>query len=131
MSRLAVDQLRDGPHLAGYTIYHNDHFHHLQINGRLVKLSPTEYTLCMRLFRHMEWLQQFALLRRTQPGLEAPNVYVSFEELQRCSNLAERSHVTRHLSNANGKLKVHGITIICVGECGYTLDFQHASAYNL
>jgi hypothetical protein len=126
MNRATPDQLCEGPHLVGYTIYHNDQYHHLQVNGRLVKLSPTEYKLCMRLLRHSEWLQQFALLRRERPDMEAPNVYVSFEELQRCAHLAERLHVTKHLSNANGKLKIHGITIICVGECGYTLDFQRA-----
>jgi hypothetical protein len=122
MGRTLSDQLCEGPHLAGYAIYHNDHFHHLQINGRLVRLSPTEYSLCMRLLRHFEQLQQ--------PGRsasETPNIYVSFEELQQCANLAERRHVTRHVSNANGKLKVHGITILCVGECGYTLHFQRPS----
>jgi hypothetical protein len=122
MGRTLSDQLCEGPQLAGYAIYHNDHFHHLQINGRLVRLSPTEYSLCMRLLRHFEQLQQ--------PGRsasETPNIYVSFEELQQCANLAERRHVTRHVSNANGKLKVHGITILCVGECGYTLHFQRPS----
>jgi hypothetical protein len=121
---IVSDHLSEGPDLAGYSIYHNDRFHHLQINGRLVKLSPTEYTLCIRLLRHFEWLQQFALVQRDHSPLEAPNVYVSFEELQRCANLSERLHVTKHLSNANGKLKVHGISIICVGDCGYTLNFQ-------
>lgn len=124
---LISDQLCQGPDLAGYSIYHNDRFHHLQINGRLLKLSPTEYTLCMRLLRHFEWLQQFALLQRDHPTMEVPNVYVSFAELQRCANLSERFHVTKHLSNANGKLKVHGITIICVGDCGYILNFQPVS----
>jgi len=82
----------------------------------------------MRLLRHMEWLQQFALRQREQAALEAPNVYVSFADLQLCAGLSTRIHVTKHLSNANGKLKVHGITIICVGECGYTLNFQRSSA---
>jgi hypothetical protein len=122
MSRALPDQLCEGPHLAGYSIYHNDKFHHLQINGRLVRLSPSEYQLCMRLLRHFEWLQQ-----RSHPIQEALNIYVSFEELQRCANLAERVHVIKHVSNANGKLKVHGITILCVGECGYTLHFQCSS----
>jgi hypothetical protein len=126
MSRAQSDQLCEGPNLAGYAIYHNDHFHHLQINGRLVRLSPTEYKLCMRLLRHFEWLQQLSHLAR--PASEAPNVYVSFEELQHCADLAERRHVIRHVSNANGKLKVHGISILCVGECGYTLHFQHSSS---
>ncbi len=126
MNRATSDRLCPGPHLVGYTIYHNDHYHHLQVNGRLVKLSPTEYKLCMRLLEHSEWLQQFALLHREHPDVEAPNVYVSFEELQSCARLAERAHVTKHLSNANGKLKIHGITIICVSECGYTLKFQRS-----
>ncbi len=129
MSTKITDQLCEGPHLVGYTIYHNDAFHHLQVNGRLVKLSPTEYVLCMRLFRHFEWLQQFALLQRDDHEIETPNVYVSFEELQRCANLLERFHVTKHLSNANGKLKIHGITVTCVGDCGYTLDFQRNTDY--
>ena len=124
MNPRIIDELSEGPHLAGYIIYHNDTFHHLQINGRLVRLSPTEYILCMRLLRHFEWLQQFALRQNGSNDIEAPNVYVSFEELRRCANLAERWHVTKHLSNANGKLKVHAITIICVGDCGYTLDFH-------
>lgn len=127
MKRIIADQLCEGPHLAGFTIYHNDHYHHLQINGRLVKLSPTEYILCMRLFRHFEWLQKFAILRQEQPDIEIPNVYVSFDELQRSANLAERLHITKHLSNANGKLKVHGIIITCVSECGYTLNFQRSA----
>lgn len=118
------DRLDPGPYLAGYTVYHNDSFHHLQINGRLVKLSPTEYILCMRLFRHMEWLQQFAALRLEERKGEMPNVYVGFAELQQCANLGARFHVTKHLSNANGKLKVHGITVTCVGDYGYTLHFQ-------
>lgn len=125
MSRGLPDQLCEGPNLAGYAIYHNDHFHHLQINGRLVHLSPTEYRLCMRLLRHFEKLQQPAPVARSMS--EAPDVYVSFEELQRCAGLAERRHVIRHVSNANGKLKVHGITMLCVGECGYTLHFQRSS----
>lgn len=124
MDRIVADQLQHGPHLIGYSIYHNDNFHHLQINGRLVKLSPTEYRLCMRLLRHSEWLQQFALRQPEQPRQEAPNIYVSFAELQQNANLAARLHVTKHLSNANGKLKVHGISIICVGDCGYALVFQ-------
>ena len=123
-----ADQVQNGPHLAGYSISHNDHFHHLQINDRLVKLSPTEYRLCMCLLRHMEGLQQFALRPREYLAQEAPNVYVSFEDLQRYANLSTRVHVTRHVSNANGKLKIHGISIICVGECGYTLDFQRLSS---
>ena len=85
--------------------------------------NTVEYKLCMCLLCHFEWLQQ-----PTRPTLEAPNIYVSFEELQRCANLAERGHVIRHVSNTNGKLKVHGITILCVGECGYTLSFQRSSA---
>lgn len=121
-SRTLPDQLCEGPHVAGYTIYHNDHFHHLQINGRLVHLSPTEYKLCIRLLRHFEWLQL-----PTHTTSEALNIYVSFEELQRCANLAERGHVIKHMSNANGKLAVHGVTILCVGGCGYTLNFQHSS----
>jgi len=125
MSRGLPDQLCEGPNLAGYAIYHNDHFHHLQINGRLVHLSPTEYRLCMRLLRHFEKLQQQAHAAHSMS--EAPDVYVSFEELQHCADLAERRHVIRHVSNANGKLKVHGITILCVGECGYTLHFQRSS----
>jgi hypothetical protein len=123
MSRALPDQLREGPHLTGYTIYHNDKFHHLQINGRLVRLSPSEYRLCIRLLRHFECLQQ-----RVHPMQEALNIYVSFEELQRCADLAERGHVIKHVSNANGKLRVHGITMLCVGECGYTLNFQRSSA---
>ncbi|GCE49951.1 hypothetical protein EI42_01689 [Thermosporothrix hazakensis] len=120
-----IDQLYAGPHIEGYQIYHNDHFHHLQINGRLVRLSPTEYKLCIYLLRHFERLQHFALYRREHPETNVPPVYVSFEQLQHCAQLAERSHVTKHLSNANGKLKVHGISILCVNEYGYTLDFQH------
>ncbi|SRR5579884_2281646 len=120
MSYVLPDQLCKGPQLAGYTIYHNDKFHHLQINGRLVRLSPSEYKLCIRLLRHFEWLQQ-----RDHTRQEVLNIYVSFEELQRCADLAEREHVIKHVSNANGKLRVHGITILCVGECGYTLNFQH------
>jgi hypothetical protein len=108
-------------------MYHNDRFHHLQVNGRLVKLSPTEYALCMCLLRHVEQLQQFALLRREHPTMDVPNVYVSFEELQMQAKLTDRLHLTKHLSNANSKLKVHGITIVCVGDCGYTLDFQRSS----
>lgn len=123
MDSKIIDQLCEGPHLTGYNIYHNDAYHHLQINGRLVQLTPTEYTLCMRLLRHFEWLLQFAL-HRSNSGIEAPKVYISFEELQRCANLTKRWHVTKHLSNANGKLKIHGLTIICVGDCGYTLDFH-------
>jgi len=119
-----VDQLCEGPHLIGYALYHNDAFHHLQINGRLVRLSPTEYRLCMRLLQHFELLQQGVLRRNGSNGGEVPNVYVSFEELKRCAHLTERGHVTKHLSNANGKLKVHCITIVCVGDCGYTLDFH-------
>ncbi|BCL78100.1 hypothetical protein ccbrp13_05650 [Ktedonobacteria bacterium brp13] len=118
------DQLNIGPNLVGYTMYHNDAFHHLQINGRLVKLSPTEYMLCMRLFRHFEWLQHFTSSQHDNWKAEMPNVYVSFAELQECAHLSERLHVTKHLSNANGKLRVHGITIICVGDYGYTLNFQ-------
>jgi hypothetical protein len=123
MGRILPDQLCEGPHLVGYVIYHNDYFHYLQINGRLVHLSPTEYSLCMRLLRHFEQLQQ-----PVRAASETLNIYVSFEELQQCANLAERRHVTRHVSNANGKLKVHGITILCVGECGYTLHFRCPSA---
>jgi hypothetical protein len=79
----------------------------------------------MRLFRHFEWLQQFALRRNNDDNIEEiPKVYVSFDDLQRCAHLTERWHVTKHLSNANGKLKIHNITIICVGNCGYTLDFR-------
>ncbi|GHO42779.1 hypothetical protein [Ktedonospora formicarum] len=127
MNHIVSDRLCCGPHIVGYQIYHNDAFRYLQINGRLVKLSPTEYKLCIRLLRHFEWLQQFALYQREHPYSEAPNVYVSFEELRHGANLAERSHVTKHLSNANSKLRVHGISIICVNEYGYTLDFQRVS----
>ncbi len=127
MSHVLPDQFHNGPHIAGYSIYHNDRLHLLQINGRLVKLSPTEYKLSMLLLRHFERLQQFALLRQEKPDMEVPNVYVSFEELRQSANLAERLHVTKHLSNVNGKLRVHGITIICVGDCGYTLGFQQGS----
>jgi hypothetical protein len=126
MNRNIYDQLCDGPHLIGYSICHNDHFRFLQINGRLLKLSPTEYLLCMRVLRHFEWLQQASVLRHQQYMSEFPNVYVTFEELQLCANLPTRPHVTRHLSNVNSKLKVHGISIICVGECGYTLNFQQS-----
>jgi hypothetical protein len=125
MDTRTIDQLYEGPRLVGYSVYHNDVFHHLQINGRIVKLSPTEYILCMRLMRHFEWLQDFALQKNHDR--QSPNVYVSFTELQQCAGLIERRHVTKHLSNANGKLKIHGISIICVGDFGYTLDFRPSS----
>src|SRR5947209_20375319 len=98
MDSKVIDQLCEGPHLAGYIIYHNDRYHHLQINRRLVQLTPTEYTLCMRLLRHFEWLQQFAF-HQNSSRVETPKVYISFEELQHCANLAKRWHVTKHLSN--------------------------------
>jgi hypothetical protein len=74
MNPRIIDELSEGPHLAGYIIYHNDAFHHLQINGRLVRLSPTEYILCMRLLLHFEWLQQFALRQNSGNDIETPNV---------------------------------------------------------
>ena len=122
MYRSGPDQLCEGPRLTGFHIWHNDTHHHLQINGRVLTLSPTEYRLCIHLLRHFERLELFALLRQQQPDLSMPNVFVSFEELQDAAGLAERSHVGKHLSNAKSKLKVHGISIICVHGCGYTLS---------
>jgi hypothetical protein len=122
------DQLREGPHLAGFRIYHNEMYHHLQINGRVLRLTPTEYRLCMCLLRHFEDLAQFAFLCQAQPHMSMPNVYVSFQQLQNSAGLAERSQVTKHLNNARGKLRVHGIAIICVNGCGYTLAFPGKTA---
>jgi len=124
MRRDVLDQLCKGPDLVGFRIYHNEACHHLQINGWLLRLTPTEYRLCMCLLRHFERLTQFALLRQEQPHLPMPDVYVSFQELQRCADLAERSQVIKHLNNARSKLSVHGIIIICVNGCGYTLAFS-------
>src|SRR6266568_902083 len=44
-------KLTEGPHLAGYFIQHSDANRLLIIDGAIVRFTPTEYSLLLRLLR--------------------------------------------------------------------------------
>src|SRR6266576_3197360 len=47
-------KLTEGPHLAGYVIQHSDTYRLLIIDGAIMRFTPTEYALLLRLLQHCE-----------------------------------------------------------------------------
>src|SRR5260370_1088881 len=57
-------RLAEGPHLAGYVIQHSDAYRLLLIDGALMRFTPNEYSLLLRLLQHSERHLSFALLEQ-------------------------------------------------------------------
>src|SRR5437016_13110834 len=57
-------KIMEGPHIAGYVIQHSDANRLLIIDGAIVRFTPTEYSLLLRLLKHSERHLSFAVLEQ-------------------------------------------------------------------
>jgi hypothetical protein len=89
----------------------------LQLNGRSIALTPTEYRLCTIFFQR--WLAE-----KREPLVRSDGMimlsYLTTIELQRKLALASQQLLRKHISNANGKLIAHNVQIRALAK-GYVL----------
>jgi hypothetical protein len=110
------NRMEEGPMIRGHHIQHIDAFSMLVIDGRAIEFTPTEYLLVMALLSQLEKLQS--------ANQEPTDFYVSFERLQQCASLNNRTLLARHISNASTKLWPAGISIARVDQYGYMIVFE-------
>ncbi|GHO88143.1 hypothetical protein [Dictyobacter formicarum] len=91
-----VSQIRSG---IG-SIAWDDAWHRIEVNGRVLNLSPTQYRLC----------RAFLTVVPQNPNITGTSTdililsYLSFDELQRETELPSRQLLTKHLSRLNARL---------------------------
>ncbi len=100
-------RLAEGPHLAGYVIQHSDVYRLLIIDGAVVRCTPTEYALLMRLLQQSERHLAFALLEQCL--------------FKRSLNCNPRSALIRHMRRIRPKLWPFGLDILSITGYGYML----------
>ena len=108
-STVALDRLllKEGPHIQGHEVQHNDPHRLLVIDGVVVSCSPTEYLLLLRILNHSEG-------------------YVAFGPLAECAfniplNRSTRRCLTQHMSRVRSKLWPFDLDISCLTGYGYVL----------
>jgi DNA-binding response OmpR family regulator len=107
-------KLTEGPHLAGYVIQHSDTYRLLIIDGAIMRFTPTEYALLLRLLKHSERHLAFAVLEQCL--------------FLRSLNGNPRSALIRHMRRIRPKLWPFGLDILSITGYGYTL---HATRQEL
>jgi DNA-binding response OmpR family regulator len=100
-------RLAEGPHLAGYVIQHSDAYRLLLIDGALMRFTPNEYALLLRLLQHSERHLSFALLEQCL--------------FLRSLNCNPRSALVRHMRRIRPKLWPFGLDILSITGYGYML----------
>jgi DNA-binding response OmpR family regulator len=106
------EHLCEGPEIFGHRVQHNEQHTLLVIDGRLIRLTPTEYRLVMLLLQHRE---------RLLASPQTSALFVSIPDLQKTAALGNRPLLIKHLSNADAKLWTAGLTIARVADYGYVL----------
>jgi DNA-binding response OmpR family regulator len=100
-------KLTEGPHLAGYVIQHSDANRLLIIDGAIVRFTPTEYALLLRLLQQSERHLSFAVLEQCL-----------FLRSLHCN---PRSALIRHMRRIRPKLWPFGLDILSITGYGYML----------
>ncbi len=100
-------KLTEGPHLAGYFIQHSDANRLLIIDGAIVRFTPTEYSLLLRLLKQSERHLSFAVLEQCL--------------FLRSLNCNPRSALIRHMRRIRPKLWPFGLDILSITGYGYML----------
>src|SRR5258708_31093661 len=104
---LDVLRFTEGPHLAGYVIQHSDAYRLIIIDGAIVRFTPTEYALLMRLLQQSERHLPFALLEQCL--------------FMRSLNCNPRSALIRHMRRIRPNLWPFGLDILSITGYGYML----------
>jgi hypothetical protein len=99
--------LAEGPHLAGHVVQHSDTYRLLIIDGAIVRCTPTEYALMIRLFQQSEHHLPFNLLEQCL--------------FTRSSSSNLRSALIRHMRRIRPKLWPFGLDILSITRYGYML----------
>ena len=107
-------RLTEGPQLAGYAIQHSDTYRLLIIDGAVVRFTPNEYALLLRLLQHSERHLSFAALEQC--------LFLRFLD---CN---PRSALIRHMRRIRPKLWPFGLDILSITGYGYML---HATRQEL
>ena len=107
-------RLAEGPHLAGHVVQHSDTYRLLIIDGAIMRFTPTEYALLLRLLQHSERHLSFAVLEQCL--------------FQRSLNVNPRSALIRHMRRLRPKLWPFGLDILSITGYGYML---HATRQEL
>ena len=107
-------KLKDGPSLVGHTIQHSDTYRLLIIDGAIMRFTPTEYALLLRLLQHSERHLSFAVLEQCL--------------FLRSLNGNPRSALIRHMRRIRPKLWPFGLDILSITGYGYML---HATRQEL
>jgi DNA-binding response OmpR family regulator len=107
-------RLTEGPHLAGYVIQHSDAYRLLLIDGALMRFTPNEYALLLRLLQHSERHLSFAVLEQCL--------------FLRSLDCNPRSALIRHMRRIRPKLWPFGLDILSITGYGYML---HATRQEL
>ena len=107
-------RLAEGPHLAGYVIQHSDAYRLLLIDGALMRFTPNEYALLLRLLQHSERHLSFAVLEQCL--------------FLRSLDCNPRSALIRHMRRIRPKLWPFGLDILSITGYGYML---HATRQEL
>jgi DNA-binding response OmpR family regulator len=104
-----IDALRlvEGPSLAGHVVQHSDAYRLLIIDGVVVRCTPTEYALLMRLLQQNERHLPFELLEQCV--------------FKRSLNRNPRSALIRHMRRIRPKLWPFGLDILSITGYGYML----------
>jgi len=97
----------EGPHLAGHLVQHSDAYRLLIIDGAVVRCTPTEYALLMRLLQQSERHLPFELLEQCL--------------FKRSLNCSPRSALIRHMRRVRPKLWPFGLDILSITGYGYML----------
>ena len=108
-------RLMEGPHLAGHVVQHSDTYRLLVIDGAIMRCTPSEYALLMRLLQQNERHLPFDLL---EPCL-----------CMRSPNGNPRSALIRHMRRLRPKLWPYGLDILSITSYGYMLHatpLEHA-----
>ncbi len=101
----------EGPHLDGYVIQHSDANRLLIIDGAIVRFTPTEYSLLLRLLKQSERHLSFAVLEQCL--------------FLRSLNCNPRSALIRHVRRIRPKLWPFGLDILSITGYGYMLHAMH------
>ena len=99
--------LVEGPHLAGHIIQHSDAYRLLIIDGAIIRCTPTQYALMIRLLQQSEHHLPFNLLEQCL--------------FMRSPNSNPRSALIRHMRRIRPKLWPFGLDILSITNYGYML----------
>ncbi len=100
-------RLVEGPSLVGHVVQHSDAYRLIIIDGTVVRFTPNEYSLLLRLLQHSERPVSFALLEQC--------IFL------RSLDCNPRSALIRHMRRIRPKLWPFGLDILSITGYGYLL----------